>query len=113
MPPSPHGPTRGGHGHEQHRHLAVPVPLAPGPDLTDIHTRPDLRTPTNLRMSPALSLRLPLPDPPLPLPLPLPLPDLSLPDRPGLSLCGLPYRTDRSLPLTDLRMSPVLSLRLP
>ena len=59
MPSSPHRPTRGGHGHEQHRHLAVPVPLAPGPDLTDIHTRPDLRTPTDLRMSPVLSLRLP------------------------------------------------------
>ncbi|WP_405953415.1 hypothetical protein OG588_19310 [Streptomyces prunicolor] len=79
------------------------MPLAPGPDLTDIHARPDLRAPTDLRMSPVLSLRLPC----------LHRPDLSLADRPDLSLCGLPDRTDRSLPLTDLCMSPVLSLRLP
>jgi hypothetical protein len=55
MPPSPHGPARGGHGNEQHRRLTVP----PGPDLTDLHARPELHTPTNLYLPPALNLRLP------------------------------------------------------
>jgi len=116
MPPSPHGPARGGHGHEQHRHLTVP----PGPDLTDLHARPDRHVPTNLHLPPALSLRLPdlslraLPDLPN-------RPDLSLrglrgwPDQPDLSLpCPhcVPDRPDLILTLADLRMSlPFLNLR--
>ncbi|MEV0472560.1 hypothetical protein [Streptomyces prunicolor] len=114
MSPSPHGPARGGHGHEQHRRLTAP----PGPDLTDLHARPDLHTPTNLYLPPALSLRLPC----------LQRPDLSLrtlpdlPNRPDLSLRGLrgwpdqpdlslpcphcvPDRPDLILTLADLRMS--------
>ncbi|WP_438271310.1 hypothetical protein [Streptomyces prunicolor] len=55
MSPSPHGPARGGHGHEQHRRLTAP----PGPDLTDLHAGPDRHVPTNLHLPPALSVRLP------------------------------------------------------